>query len=80
MSLSPGALRLLIRARVIEIEREALAGAKPQETCGFGKPAETDGFRNSTETLGFRPRPILVLPSNSRFARRLMRGLIYRPH
>jgi hypothetical protein len=69
--MTPGALDLLIRARVINIKREALAGAKATETVGFHPP-------QIRKVCGYRPRPVLILPSNSNFTRRLMRGLVHR--
>jgi hypothetical protein len=55
---------------VLLIEREALdAAAGKAETSGFGKVSETKSVR-----------PLLILPANSSFARRLLAVLVlHRP-
>ena len=73
--MTPLALDLLIRARVIELKREALAGAR---RALFPGPLKRSRDTEDMDTP--RPRPLLILPSDSRLLRRLMRGLVYRPH
>jgi hypothetical protein len=111
--ISPRALNLLIRARVINITRDALEGAKvrdnpepdPEKTnnirgptpassgqsrapCGANDPPEAEKISNIRVRVGANdprapngtPRGILILPSNSNFARRLRGMIVHRPH
>jgi hypothetical protein len=67
---------ILIQARIAAIKRDALAGAKGEivslETISE-KPAKSE-FVPTVQIA--RPRPLLILPSNSSFARRLLAGLV----
>lgn len=65
---------LRTRATVLMLMRDALDAAA-------GKASETTGLRKASgkETLlDQRPRPVLILPNDPRFARRLLAGLVHR--
>jgi hypothetical protein len=84
--MSPLALNILIRSRVIALRDNALAPAKLMDprAQNLSAPQISQVVRfdppQIPTKLEYRPRPIMVLPSNSNFARRLMRRLGHRPH
>jgi hypothetical protein len=66
---------LLIAARVINIKHDALEGAKELETKTNRGVAKSLSVEPPP-----RPRPLFILPTNNNITRRLLRGLVHRPH